>query len=397
MSFFFSIVYLVIEYLRPQSMYAILSGLPLAQIAIIGSIISFVLERRKLANYNFQNILILLFLFWMFVSYLFSIDRESSWQPLVDFIKVIVVYFLLINIINEKQRLYWFAVVLILIHLKFSQFLTRGMLLRGIGLGKSGLYAGAGLLSNPGDLATALATVFGISYYLAKLDHARLFNFFKVQWLFIAGAITIPIGIIASNTRGALLAIAVSSLGIVHKSKRKFLAVLLLILAGFVLIALIPNWERYQQTGTDADTTTQIRTRLLRISLQMLEEYPWTGGGPNNFVFVDKSFSSSEKVKLVQHNIYLQAATELGYPGLLLFVAIILGCFYNHRKTRRILIEKKLDDSFLHALSHGLDISIIGFMVSAFFVSVLYYPIFWIFVIIGVALLDIAKRLPVKD
>jgi hypothetical protein len=38
MSFYFAIAYLVAEYMRPQAMYAALSGLPLVQISIIGLI-----------------------------------------------------------------------------------------------------------------------------------------------------------------------------------------------------------------------------------------------------------------------------------------------------------------------------------------------------------------------
>jgi len=92
-SFYFSLLYLFIEYMRPQSMYESLSGFPLAQIAILGIIIAFVLEGKKIVNSSFQNTLLLLYLFWFLVSSIFAFNSDLAWQPLSDFSKIVIIYF----------------------------------------------------------------------------------------------------------------------------------------------------------------------------------------------------------------------------------------------------------------------------------------------------------------
>ena len=74
MSFFFSILYLIIEYMRPQQMYEAISDFPLAQIAIIAIIVCFALEGKRLNNFNFQNVLMLIFLFWHLVCSLLALN-----------------------------------------------------------------------------------------------------------------------------------------------------------------------------------------------------------------------------------------------------------------------------------------------------------------------------------
>lgn len=394
MSFFFTIAYLIAEYMRPQSMYEALAGLPLAQIAIIGIVFSFVLERRQLNNFNFQNALIIAFLILIFVSYQFAFNQELARQPLIDFAKLVIIYFLLINIINERKKLYWFVVVLLLIHFKSAQYLVRQLIASNFNIG-GGLYGGAGLFANPGDLGTAFVAFFGISYYMIKVNNGKLLRFFNLKWFFIITTIIIPVAIVATNTRGASLGFGVSLLYIWYKSKKKFISAIIIITIILMFAALIPNWERYKQIGTEEDVTGQQRIILWRASIKMADEYPLTGVGPNNFVFVNKNYFGSE-LQLVQHNIFLQVLSELGYPGLVLFLLMIIGSFYTQWMTRKILKEKNIHDSFLYWLSHGLDVSLIGFIIAAFFVSVFYYPLFWSLVILSVSLLDSVKKLDVR-
>ena len=79
---------------------------------------------------------------------------------------------------------------------------------------------------------------------------------------------------------------------------------------------------------------------------------------------------------LLIHNVFLQCGTELGSVGLSVFVLMILACFANTRKVRQLSIEK--EDQFLAIMSYGFDAALLGFIGSGFFVTVLYYPYFWI-------------------
>jgi hypothetical protein len=55
---------------------------------------------------------------------------------------------------------------------------------------------------------------------------------------------------------------------------------------------------------------------------------------------------------------------------------MIGACFLTTRKVRKL--AKDADDRFLPVLSYGFDAALVGFLVSGSFVTVLYYPYFWI-------------------
>lgn len=397
MSFFFAIAYLIAEYMRPQSLYTALSGLPLGQVTIIGIIIFFIIERKKLSNSNFQNILILAYLSWFFISFLFAFNRDLAWQPLIDFSKWVIIYFLLINIINDRRRLYIFLMALLLLNFKYTQFATRIWIANGFYSDPRGLNAGggigAGFFQNPNDFGVAINSVLGISYCLIRADINKIIGWFKMQWFHIVCTVTMIIAIVASSSRGAALGLGVVFFAIWYKSKKKTIGIAFVIIVATAIIALIPedNWVRFHNMGSEEDGTSQSRLTLWRAGMRMASEYPITGVGPNNFIYVNTEHYFSERPE-VQHNVFIQAISELGYPGLLVFLMMIFGCFYNNRRTRKILQEKQIDDSFLYSLSHGLDICLIGFIVNGFFITVLYYPFFWMLLILNVALLDVVKQ-----
>ena len=398
MSFFFTLFYLIAEYMRPQQMYEALSDLPLAEIVIIGIIISFVLEKRRLDNFNFQNILMLVFLFWFFISTLLAFKSEFAWQGLINFSKWAIIYFLLINSINERKKFYIFLILLLLLNFKYAQYAIRIWANRGFYSDPRGLYEGGGIgtsfFKNPNDFGIALNSIFGLSFYMLLTDTRKIFNWFKMRWFYVITTSSIPLAILATSSRGAALGLGGCFLGILYKSKKRVMAFLLVSIAAAIFLLLIPedNWKRFQNMGTEEDKTGQERIKLLRAGIRMANEYPLTGVGPNNFVYVNKNIYHSD-LHLVQHNIFIQAASELGYPGLFIFLMMIAGCFYNNIKTRRILKEKGADDLFLYRLSDGLDICLIGFIVNGFFITVLYYPFFWTLLVLNVALSDIVKQL----
>jgi O-antigen ligase len=225
-------------------------------------------------------------------------------------------------------------------------------------------------------------------------DTKKLFNWFKMRWFHIVMMVSMPLTVLATSSRGSAIALGFVSLGIWYKGKRKFIGIAVLIIAASAFILLIPgdNWTRFQQINTEQDSSGQTRLKLWQAGIEMANNYPLTGVGPDNFIYMNRNRQDSA-FRFEQHNVYVQAASELGYPGLILFVAMILGCFYNQRKVRLMLKEKGIDDPFLYGLSHGIDISLVGFAVNGMFITVLYYPFFWMLLSLSVSLFDVVRQI----
>jgi putative inorganic carbon (HCO3(-)) transporter len=390
MSTFFAIAYLVAEYMRPQSMYPAVSSVPFAQLAIIGLTISFVFEKRQFWTQNPLNILLILYLTWYLVAFAFAFNQEVAWQPMIDFSKWVVLYFLLINTLNDEKKLYLYIIVLMLLYFKLTQFAVRIWVDSGFYSDPRGLNAGGGIGSgffqNPNDFGVAVTSVFGLTYYLAWFDERKI-AWFRLRWLHALNSVFFIIAIIASSSRGAMLGLAAASLAIWWKSSRKVAGMISVAALSLVVIAAIPadNWGRFQNMGSTEDGSSQSRLELWASALKMLNEYPITGVGPNNFTYVNVQQYHSELGE-VQHNIFLQAGSELGYPGLLLLLAMMAAFFVNQRRTRESLRTAQLDRTYLFGMSHGLDVCMIGFMVNGSFITVLYYPFFWMLLILSSSL-----------
>jgi putative inorganic carbon (hco3(-)) transporter len=398
MSLFFTILYLIVEYMRPQSMYAALENLPVGQVAVIGLLVAFMIEGRQLANRNRQNVLIMAYTCWFLISSLFAIEPGIALETFVDFTKVVLVYFLLINVINDKQRLYTFLIVFLVLNLKWAQYAVRVWVGKGFYTSTRGLHEGGGtgigFFGNSNDFGVALNVALGITFYMLLSDRRLIFNFFKMRWLHAFSAAIFPLAVIATSSRGAAVGLGAVLLGIWAKSRKKILALGLVIMTALALIALIPddNWQRFEVMGEEEDRTSQSRLDLWRAGMEMANDRPLTGVGPNNFIIANRRYYNAD-LNQVQHNVFVQAASELGYPGLAILLLIIWFHFRNNIGTRALLHKKRIDDPFLSGLSHGLDISMIGFMVNGFFITVLYYPFFWTILILSTALRDVVSKM----
>jgi O-antigen ligase len=93
------------------------------------------------------------------------------------------------------------------------------------------------------------------------------------------------------------------------------------------------------------------------------------------------------------HNAYTQVAAEMGIPALCLYTGFILAAFRRLKHIQRE-IPPVGNAGRLHYLAFGLQISLVGYMVSSFFVSVAYYWYVYYLVAYAVCLHRICSTLP---
>ena len=53
---------------------------------------------------------------------------------------------------------------------------------------------------------------------------------------------------------------------------------------------------------------------------------------------------------------------------------------------------KQQDNQFIWYIAHGLDGGLVGCMVSSIFISILFYPMFWVQLALTVALHELSKK-----
>jgi len=71
--------------------------------------------------------------------------------------------------------------------------------------------------------------------------------------------------------------------------------------------------------------------------------------------------------------------------------------FINNYQSRRIAKNDLGNNQFIYYMGHGLDGALIGYLVSGFFVTVLYYPYFWINLAMTTALNNTARKMAMEQ
>jgi O-antigen ligase len=283
-------------------------------------------------------------------------------------------------------------------------------------IGGAALAAAAGILSpppNPGAFepvratgtigdANELAAALVVGLFLASalvLDRARSII---VRVACLGTAVMCLAGIFLSLSRGGLVALGVASLVAVVAAGRwrgPMLAAGLALCASaifyFALLASVPARERVTEVGTGTG-----RTDLWTVGLRMVKAQPFNGVGVGNFQ--DASIHYLLQPGLIRrgdfiittpkiaHNTYLQAFAELGVPGGLVFLAIILtgaGCMLMAARNAAQTAQLELE-----LLARGLFVATAGFLSASFFISENYSKLMWLLLALGPALLAISRR-----
>ena len=114
-------------------------------------------------------------------------------------------------------------------------------------------------------------------------------------------------------------------------------------------------------------------------------------GYQNWIIFYKVHFSDAEQLEQI-HNTVLQAFVELGYPGGILFLFMIVTAFVMNIRTQREM--KDIDGAewdAIGAIARGTNFGLLGTFIAALFMSVLYYPMFWVAFALTSALRQISK------
>jgi O-antigen ligase len=195
------------------------------------------------------------------------------------------------------------------------------------------------------------------------------------QKLLAVGVISvIAIGVFITQSRGALVALVVTMLVFLYRSRARW-QVLVPIAALLALVLLLPEvfFERATRLLTGEDTTGAGRTRIWSVGLAALDQVGiLLGAGLSNYAetFLLSDAYSAGIYKKAPHNAYLGALVELGIIGLVLMLAALGSHLLAARATKRT----GLDGILLSAVEAGC----IGMATVAFFADSVWGKAFWL-------------------
>lgn len=308
-----------------------------------------------------------------------------------------------------------------------SRFKIHGLLLViALGLGFHGVLEGlkylasagghrvngipASMISDNNHFATVMAMTVPFLYYLHIHSERSL-----IRYGFLGALFLVIVAIIGSYSRGAFLSLSIVGLWLVFTSRNKVMAGILVLLAGagVMLIAAETWFDRIStiQTATE-DASFMGRVVAWRASSAIALANPLFGGGFHSLQaqHVWETFRLStglmpffeplyvRQTAMAAHSIYFEVLGDQGFLGLAIFLSILFNALRTGRQIRKLL--KAAPDEYLWAkdLAGLLSAVLIAYMVGGASVSLAYYELVYIVVMLMEMLKAwVLRNLPAAD
>ncbi|MGH9823091.1 MAG: O-antigen ligase family protein [Blastocatellia bacterium] len=350
-----------------------LSGLQLAKLTAAATTVIFLVSRRGLIDRvklsdAIQLKYLVLILLLAIVTIPWSVWPAASWGYIVDVYSKNVLYaYLLVQAVKTDADSRVIAGVMVIgstalalaILTHFGPVVSYQSEPGRLGLGTY----------DPNDLALLFVVTVPFAFFLMKSARTR------VRLLLVASILIMLAAMFKGESRGGFLGLlAIGTLMFLRapRQARKYtLITLALGVALFVFAAPRTYWDRISTiSNLEADYNLHVeggRIPVWKEGLRMIAESPLTGVGIACFPF-EQSRLSESRLDKAPHNSFLQAAAELGVIGLGLFLVIVISAIVISRRIRRAVGSGTTDPSLLW-LASAVEISLIGYAVSGFFLS----------------------------
>jgi probable O-glycosylation ligase (exosortase A-associated) len=338
---------------------------------------------------NGRTALLLAFFVQTLAATFFSEHFDWSWRFWVEFSKVMLVSYLIVVLVDDRRK---FRLMLLVVAYSI-----------GFECAKQGW---AQLLLNPGgqnnniipflgdNNGVALGTMMMIPIFLALARTAKRRPEAWLHWFFLVGVFMRGI---TTYSRGGFVSAGVLGVMMLSRSPHKIRALLAIVVLAGLVSTVMPQqfWDRMKTmtVSTDQlDDSAKGRLHFWDVAQVMAKAKPIFGVGFNGFrpsyatYDTTKDYGEDRSV----HSVWFGLMSELGFPGLILFVMILLSGIWG---CRRVVVISRRDPekAELRHYANALSTSFLVFAAGGTFLPAQYNEMLWHFVGMAIALHVIAS------
>lgn len=318
---------------------------------------------------------------WFVLSTYFAINPLPAREKLFEVTKLLPPLVLVLLLIDKQEKLRW---LLLTIALSIAAVILKGGYWAVITGFQDRVYGPPGSQYG-GNNEFAVATTMAIP--LLVLWYRSLSNIW-LRWVLVA---LISLGFasaLSSWSRGGLLSLGAVALLLVWHSRRKWLAVPLL-MAGVALafMGLPETWfARMATLGAPAlEGSAASRLEIWRIGWDYALRHPWFGSGFESWIL----FTPADAEFRAWHSAYVQMAAEHGLVGLGLWGLLLGGTLSN--------LSRLIGQGRRHAMpglvdqAASLRTALVAYIVGAAFLSIAYWELLFLLVTAAIVLQHTAR------
>jgi putative inorganic carbon (hco3(-)) transporter len=318
---------------------------------------------------------------WAMVTVPFSISPSGSVDALFGhYFKTLAIFWLLshtaVTVLRLRQTAWSLSIMAVGLALMTVNNYTSGVFVDQ-GVNNDRVVGNEGALTkNPNDLALMINLLIPLTMALL-LSGGR-----PAVQLTLLGILALEcLTVILTFSRGGFLTLGTIFLIYTWKLRRRAERVWMygiLVMALFCLPLLPSSYFERMSTiiHTEADATGSAGERWtdMTIAARYILTWPVTGAGAGmNILAMNEARGGAWRPV---HNVFLELTMDLGVPGVLMYIALLVSCLMSTIQVqRRAALEPDMKE--LVHLVEGIQISLLGFMLAAMFHPVAYHPYFY--------------------
>jgi len=195
--------------------------------------------------------------------------------------------------------------------------------------------------------------------------------------------------------------LALGALGGMHlwRSPNKLRTVVAFVVLLAVVVPVLPQayWDRMATIAAPADERDASQTGRLhfwQVASAMASDHPILGIGHRGYEAAYDTYDWSQGEqgrRRAVHSAWFGVLAEAGYPGLLIYVAIVVSSFFACRRVRKSAARGEVPDE-LGAYARALETGLVAFIIGGSFVSFQYCEMLWHYFGLTMALERVAVR-----
>jgi len=375
------LLFFVLEYIRPGNYVPALDALHLNSIVPLAVFAGAIVGKGKVKvseALSSQNARWIMFLLLLMIFSGFICDVKS--YALVKFEAVLGYVFMFLVLKKELydfDRMKGVLATLVFVHLVVG-VLNPEMF---SGDGERHYIASGSFLGDGNDFALSVNVV--IPFCLFLMLEAQSVT----KKLFYAGTLAVLVlAVVATQSRGGVLALASVGLYYWLKSSRKILGVVGIVIVVVFIVTVAPRqffdrMETLTLTGETMEGSAQGRILAWTAAVRMAVDHPLLGVGVGHFPvkygveYRPEGYEPNEIPWQTAHSSYFLILGELGIPGIIFLIGILGSNLRGGERTLREMKTRLADrDVANRNLVIALNASLIGFAVGGAFLSATYYP-----------------------
>lgn len=250
------------------------------------------------------------------------------------------------------------------------------------------------MLADRNHLSTALALVLPFLFYLQSYTVNRL-----IRLGYLGAFCVVVLAILGGGSRAGFIAVSVVGLWLILTSRRKGMALVLVVGAVLAFLAFAPEDITSRLSSikeADEDSSFMGRVIAWKISSAIALENPVFGGGfhavqvqaiwdqfkmsPGLLGFLNlpvPEFSAK-----AAHSIYFEVMGDIGLVGLGLFLFILLRAFWSRQVIKRMTIQLGAPYQWARDMADMLMLAVLAYMVGGASVSLGYLEVIYMVVML---------------